>query len=146
MKNQLNNKTIVFSCSDKRLTFTLSEFIKERLRLAEGEFFPFLFPGASAILAYNPGSSIYITIMTAINFLVKKEGVGKIVVIGHQNCRFYEYLYGKLVGPDREKQDTRVAGLRLARQFSQLKIKMFFASLSRDNSLFFDTFEEVSWE
>jgi hypothetical protein len=134
--------TVVTFCSDPRFQTAFSEFIAQELRLGPGDFIPLVISGGVCSLANplrHPKDFKFIKERIEL-FLEWFDTIERIVLINHEDCRYYESLK-ELIGKaflrharsmvERQRSDLlRVAEALAGILKPSLKIDVFYAKFA----------------
>lgn len=148
-------QAIVIHCSDPRFQQAFREFIHEELKLADGEYIPFVIAGGVGSLS-EPLKlpKEYKFVRDRIDLFVDRFGsIDRMILINHEDCRQYE-AFEQLIGKlflnrvsgmvERQKIDLAKVSEALAGIVGRrLKFESYFAKFTGDGSKKV-TFERVA--
>ena len=124
--------TIVICCSSSRFQPAFKEFIKDQLGLSEGDYIPFILPGAGGGLARPNILPKDFKIMKERLELLQKEykSVRRVVIINHEDCAYYRSLKDRVPEFIRSfhshvsQDDMKVISQVFANLLSHLKMQL----------------------
>jgi len=127
---------IAVHCSDPRYQPHFQQFLNTALGL--GRYGLVVVPGGPQFLtltAYLPKYSW--AGWRWLKFLVDLARPRRIVLIAHDDCRWYQRLLGPgETGPPRQLDDLRRVRAMLRERFGQAQVEMYFARLEGDEAVF----------
>jgi hypothetical protein len=93
-------EAIVVYCSDPRFQTAFDQFIQKELGLAKGQFMPLIIGGGAGVLGHPE------QLPKEFKFLKERfelyrdvfPSLRRVVLINHEDCRYYEFLKRKLFG------------------------------------------------
>jgi hypothetical protein len=93
-------EAIVVYCSDPRFQTAFDQFIQKELGLAKGQFMPLIIGGGAGVLGHPQ------QLPKEFKFLKERfelyrdvfPSLRRVVLINHEDCRYYEFLKNKLFG------------------------------------------------
>ncbi len=128
---------LVIHCSDPRYQEAFHDFLRQGLRLDR-----------YALVAV-PGGPQFLTALEYLpkfawagwrwlKFLRKAGNTGRIILIAHDDCRWYAELPPARAPSVRERQacDARAACIALRRQLDTARVDMYFARLENERAIF----------
>jgi hypothetical protein len=93
-------EAIVVYCSDPRFQTAFDQFIQKELGLAKGQFMPLIIGGGAGVLGHPEQLPKEFKFLKE-RFELYREvfpSLRRVVLINHEDCRYYEYLKNKLLG------------------------------------------------
>src|ERR1044071_8007132 len=93
-------EAIVVCCSDPRFQTAFDEFIQKELDLAKGQFMPLIIGGGAGVLGHPEQLPKEFKFLKE-RFELYREvfpSLRRVVLINHEDCRYYEFLKKKLLG------------------------------------------------
>jgi len=93
-------EAIIVYCSDPRLQTAFDEFIQKELGLAKGQFMPLIIGGGAGVLGHPEQLPKEFKFLKE-RFELYREvfpSLRRVILINHEDCRYYEYLKKKLLG------------------------------------------------
>ena len=93
-------EAIIVYCSDPRFQTAFDQFIQNELGLAKGQFMPLIIGGGAGVLGHPE------QLPKEFKFLKERfelyrdvfPSLRRVVLINHEDCRYYTFLKGKLFG------------------------------------------------
>jgi len=132
------SSALVIHCGDPRFQTAFHQFIT--LELGISNYTPLIIGGgihAFGMQTFLPKN--FKIIWEQIKFFIKEGKLNQIIIINHEDCRWYSKMkgyYGSLSLPLKGKQDLKSAALTILRDFSGVNVRTFWAGLDGDNILF----------
>ena len=129
--------TLVFHCVDHRFQEAFSKYIFKELKI--DVFNPIVIAGGAYALCNNGGNK-HGFIWDQIDFFIDKAGIKRIVLINHDDCKWY-----KLENPDlgitelenKGKSDLALASAKIKEKYPGIEIISVWAKLSGDMVKFY---------
>jgi hypothetical protein len=93
-------EAIVVYCSDPRFQTAFDQFIQMELGLAKGHFMPLIIGGGAGVLGHPEQLPKEFKFLKE-RFELYREvfpSLRRVVLINHEDCRYYEFLKTKLLG------------------------------------------------
>ena len=93
-------EAIIVYCSDPRFQTAFDEFIQKELGLAKGQFMPLIIGGGAGVLGHPEQLPKEFKFLKE-RFELYREvfpSLRRVVLINHEDCRYYEFLKTKLIG------------------------------------------------
>jgi hypothetical protein len=93
-------EAIVVYCSDPRFQTAFDQFIQKELGLAKGQFMPLIIGGGAGVLGHPEQLPKEFKFLKE-RFELYREvfpSLRHVVLINHEDCRYYEFLKNKLLG------------------------------------------------
>lgn len=135
--------TLVVHCSDHRYQLVVFEFLNKGLEL-NGNYELLALPGGPqcmTLVEYMPKFSWVLT--RWVRHLVDSLELKRMILIAHQDCGWYKQLPFHLFGLDnprkRQEDDLKRVRSSLARDFPQIRVDLYFASLDGANQVAIDS-------
>ena len=129
-------------CSDGRFGEQFDDFLHNALKLPRYD--RLSIPGGAACLAgHFLACREEEGLVEQLRFLIKVHGLGRIVLIAHQNCAFYtEWLHiSPLQLETQQREDMQKAVQRVRSIGSSLLVETFFARKHTDGRICFESME-----
>lgn len=130
------NDTVVIHCNDRRFQDAFEHFVEDELGL---KFYsPVVVPGASQLLALHDSLPKFSSaLMRYLQFMVKHRAIKNVVIIMHEDCAWYHHFVPKFVEIRGTQKDQEIADMLSARtllreEFPEVKIRLFYASITPD--------------
>lgn len=135
------NDTAVIHCNDRRFQDAFEQFVENELGM---KFYsPFVVPGASQLLAFHDSLPKFSSaLMRYLQFMVKHRAIKNVVIIMHEDCAWYHHFVPKFVEMRRTQKDQEIADMLSAKtllqeEFPEIKIRLFYASITPDKKVEF---------
>jgi hypothetical protein len=135
--------TLVVHCSDYRVQQGIRKFLDDGLRL-NGNFDLLVIPGgpqALTLVEYLPKFSW--AGWKWFRFLLERHELKRLVLIAHQDCKWYEtlplHLHGSRILRDRQEQDLRRVERTLESDFPGLNVEAYYAGWDADGRVTIET-------
>lgn len=142
-KTNPNLATVVIRCYDRRFRTAHHEFIRKELRLKAKDFYPIKVAGGPAGLARQEQvPDKYGAIMKDIDLAIENHKIREIIIVAHEDCRFYDKLVDRKCDPYVEKQDLPEAVRVLLEKYPNVTIRAFYGRFTGNKRRIF--FEEIS--
>ena len=93
-------EAIVVYCSDPRFQAAFDQFIQKELNLPKGKFMPLVVGGGAGVLGHPTQLPKEFKFLKE-RFEFYREAfptIRRIILINHEDCRYYNFLKGKLLG------------------------------------------------
>ena len=139
-KSPLTNvepEALVVYCSAARYQQHFEEFLVEGLKLTNYSLIAI--PGGVQVLTlldYLPKFSWAGWRWT--KFLVGADRPPRVILIGHQDCRWYQHLFPAGSSQERITADLKRAGQSLEERFPKVRVELYFARTDPQGHIVFD--------
>ena len=134
----ITSNTLVIHCGDPRFQTAFHDFIRAGLGISN--YTPLIIGGgihAFGMQTFLPKN--FKIIWEQIKFFVKEGELDQIIIINHEDCKWYEKMkgyYGNISLPLKGKKDLKQAALKILQDFSGVSVRTFWAGLDGDNIVF----------
>ena len=134
---QVEPEALVVYCSAARYQQHFEEFLVEGLKLEDYSLIAI--PGGIQVLTlldFLPKFSW--AAWRWAKFLVDADQPPRIVLIGHENCRWYKHLFAPGASRERITADLRRAAKDLQERFPKVRVELYFARTDGDGHVVFE--------
>jgi len=140
--------TVAVFCSDGRYSRYIDEFLESLLRLEGADWLAV--PGGPAALAgVHRNEEDAETLWRHIEFLVSRNEVRRVILIFHENCRYYRDTLACGMAPEEARrkasEDAERACTEVRRRFPQVTVEAYWHDAT-DTAVFFRTIPEETVE
>jgi len=131
-------QALVIHCGDHRFQSAFRRFVTEELGISS--YIPIIIGGgvhAFGVQSFLPKN--FKILWGQIRFFIRESGVKQVIIINHEDCRWYEKLKGyhpKIQLPLKGKLDLETAALTILKEFGDIKVRTFWAGLEDDGVVF----------
>lgn len=138
--------TLVIQCSDSLFQEAFNDFVREELGIKTRSLIAI--PGASQVLTFSDYLPKFaMALLRPLRFLVKEQGLRRVIVIMHEECRWYRDFvptYFSMKGNIKNRQiEDALAGKRIiSEEFPDLEIRMFYAAITPQRRVSFSEIVE----
>ena len=134
---QVEPQALVIYCSAARYQQHFAEFLVDGLNLEDYSLIAI--PGGVQVLTlldYLPKFSW--AGWRWAKFLVDADEPARAILIGHEDCRWYKYLFAPKSSKERITSDLRRAAEELHERFPRLRVELYFARTDAHGHIVFD--------
>jgi hypothetical protein len=136
--DQASPQALVIHCGDPRFQTAFRRFVTEELGIKS--YTPLVIGGGAhsfGVRKFLPKN--FKILWEQVKFFVKAQGLKQVIVINHEDCKWYESLkgYHPTIGPrDKGMHDLKEASLTILEDFAGLSVRKFWAALEGDSVYF----------
>ena len=135
------SRALVIHCGDPRFQTAFRRFVIEEL--GHRQYTPVIIGGgahAFGVQSFLPKN--YKILWEQIKFFVKESGLREIIVINHEDCKWYEKMRGyhpRIGLPLKGRLDLESAAHAILKDFAHVRVRTFWAGLEGSNVVFTET-------
>jgi len=131
-------EALVIHCGDPRFQTAFRRFVNDELGIAA--YAPIIIGGgvhAFGVQSFLPKN--FKILWEQVKFFVKEGGINQIIIINHEDCKWYEKMkgYGSTLDlPLKGKLDLQTAARVILNDFARVQVRTFWAGIDGDRVSF----------
>jgi hypothetical protein len=132
-------EAIVVHCGDPRFQKAFRRFVEDELGMRN--YVPIIVLGGIHAFGFKDlRPKQYKVLYEQIKFLVKEQGIKRVVIINHEDCtwygRFSSWVMRRIPLPKKQVDDLRFAAESLFEHFLNIEVETYYAELDGDDIQF----------